>query len=89
MEVISDLDALAAEIAECNDVLTQRGDEAMRHFFQTFRGDFSGQAPMDPFSPAYRAFQMRLHEHICGKTYSPHDKPPRGAPSGMLYQLPW
>ena len=71
MEIISDLDVLAAKIQQCNDILTHQGDDAMRSFFQTFRGDFSGQAPTDPFSPEYRAFQLRLHERICGKPYSP------------------
>ncbi|WP_428375310.1 class I SAM-dependent methyltransferase [Lichenicoccus sp.] len=74
MDTIVDIDVLNTKILECNDVLTCQGDEAMRRFFQTFRGDFSGQAPADPFSEEYRDFQVRLHERICGRPYSPKNE---------------
>ncbi len=74
MEIISDIEALKAKIAACNEVLTTQGDDAMRAFFQTFKGDFSAQAPADPFSDAYRDFQIGLQEHICGRPYSPRNE---------------
>lgn len=74
MQVISNLDELSAKITECNDVLTREGDDAMRRHFETFHGDFSGQAPKDPFSPEYRAFQLHIHERIAGKIYSPQNE---------------
>ena len=74
MQVIRELDALNDKIMECNDVFTQQGDDAMRRHFQTFHGDFSSQAPSDPFSSEYRDFQLRLHERICGKPYSPKNE---------------
>lgn len=74
MQIISDLDELSAKITECNAVLHNESDDAMRRFFETFRGDFSGQTPPDPFSPEYRDFQLHIHERISGKSYSPKNE---------------
>ena len=70
MQTVSDLDELSAKIDAANDILTRDGDAALRAFTQTFRGDFAQQAPPDPFSPEYRAFQLAIHERITGKRYS-------------------
>ena len=69
MEVISSLSELEAKIAECNDLLTHHSDDAMRRLFNTFRMDFSAEAPEDPFSPDYARFQMDIYRAITGKAY--------------------
>lgn len=68
-QIIRTLDALQAKIAECNDALTHQSDDAMRALFSTFVFDFSAEAPADPFDPAYRAFQLRLHQALTGRPY--------------------
>ncbi len=70
MQVISTLAELAAKIAECNGLLVHESDDAMRRMFNTFRMDFSSEAPADPFGPAYREFQMSLYERMAGKPYA-------------------
>ncbi len=74
MQVITSLEALEAKIQECNRVLADESDDAMRQLFQEFRMDFSAQQPPDPFSPEYRDFQLKLYEHIAGKRYSIHNE---------------
>ncbi len=70
LEIVTNLDVLKARIEECNWLLTHVSDDAMRHKFGEFRGDFSGSAPPDPFSAEYRAFQIGIYEHLTDRTYS-------------------
>lgn len=70
MQVITTMEQLDAKIAECNDALNNRSDDAMRALFGGFRVDFSADAPRDPFSPEYRAFQLALYERVTAKAYS-------------------
>ena len=69
MQIVSTIEELERKLAECGDALINGSDDAMRAVFSTFRMDFSGQAPPDPFSHAYRDFQMALYERIAGKPY--------------------
>lgn len=70
MQVITTLEDLAEKIAECNDALTNQGDDALRRLFGGFRLDLSAQFPPDPFSPEYRQFQMDLYGRVTGRSYS-------------------
>ncbi|NPD66426.1 class I SAM-dependent methyltransferase [Lichenicola cladoniae] len=69
MDVIASLADLEIKIAECNHILAHDSDDAMRRLFNSFRMDFSSEAPADPFSPAYRDFQMTLYRTIAGRSY--------------------
>ena len=70
MQIITNLEDLDAKIAECNDTLTNRGNDALLAMFKTFRVELGAHLPPDPFSPAYRDFQLALHARITGKPYS-------------------
>ena len=69
MLVISDLDALVAKVAECNDVLVRDGDDAMRRFFGTFRAERVRRrlrreiAPEGSEKPAHRIVSV-ADEHV-------------------------
>ena len=69
VEVIKSLAELELKIAECNGLLTNESDDAMRRLFNTFRMDFSADAPGDPFSDAYRDHQMAIYRALVGKPY--------------------
>lgn len=69
MDVITSLAELDAKITECNDVLTNQSDDEMRRLFNTFRMDLSGDAPADPFSDAYRDYQLAIYRTFTGRTY--------------------
>ena len=70
VDVIANLDDLRIKIAECDTVLTTESDDAMRLLFNTFRMDFSAEAPSDPFSRQYREFQMSIYRTLAGKPYA-------------------
>ncbi len=69
MQVIRSLEELEAKILECNHALDHQSDDAMRRLFNEFRMDFSDQLPPDPFSPAFRDFQMELYSKLTGRPY--------------------
>ena len=69
MQVIRSLEELQAKILECNNALDHQSDDAMRRLFNEFRMDFSDQLPPDPFSPAFRDFQMELYSKLTGRPY--------------------
>ena len=69
MDVITSLTELEARIHECNAALVEDSDDAMRRLFNTFRMDFSADAPADPHSDAYRDYQLALYQTITGKPY--------------------
>lgn len=73
MQIIRTLDELDAKLAECERATTI-SDTALREVFATFRMDFSGQVPPDPFSDEYRMAQMQLYRHLSGKSYRPENE---------------
>jgi len=68
VQTLTTLDELDRKLRECGDAL-QTSDDAMRSVFQGFRMAFALDHPADPFSEAYRDFQMRLYERIAGRRY--------------------
>lgn len=68
MRILTTLDELEAVLQECNAAASV-SDDRLRDVFKTFRMDFSGELPDDPFDPAYAAAQMRIYERIAGKRY--------------------
>lgn len=73
MQVISNIAALDAKLAEC-DAAGRISDTALREVFKTFRMDFAKTVPSDPFSVEYRDFQMNLYKAISSRTYHPHNE---------------
>ncbi len=69
-EVVTTIEALERRLAEC-DAARAISDDALRASFRGFRMDFSRDMPPDPFSEAYRDFQLALYERIAGKPYHP------------------
>jgi 2-polyprenyl-3-methyl-5-hydroxy-6-metoxy-1,4-benzoquinol methylase len=73
VQVITSLEQLDGKLAECDEAL-KTSDAAMRAVFATFRMDFSTLVPPDPFSAAYREFQMALYTRISGRGYAPQNE---------------
>jgi protein-L-isoaspartate O-methyltransferase len=73
MQTITTLDALDAKLAEC-EAAGRISDDALRQVFTTFQMDISTQVPPDPFSPAYRDFQMAAYRRISGHDYTPRNE---------------
>jgi 2-polyprenyl-3-methyl-5-hydroxy-6-metoxy-1,4-benzoquinol methylase len=68
MQVVRDLNALDAKLAEC-DAALKISDDELRKVFSSFRMDISREVPSDPFSDEYRDFQMALYQRLHGRAY--------------------
>ncbi|MGG5811719.1 class I SAM-dependent methyltransferase [Falsiroseomonas sp. CW058] len=68
MRILADIGELDEMIAAC-DAAEAVSDDALRAVFATFRME-PPPGGADPFSPEYRAAEMRLYETIAGRPYS-------------------
>lgn len=68
MQTLTSLDAVNRKLDECAETIRVAG--SAKALFQSFEMAFATDGPEDPFSPEYRAFQMRVYERVAGKPYA-------------------
>lgn len=68
MQTLETLTELDRKLEECR-LAARESDDALRAAFWAFEGRFALDHPDDPFSEAYRRFQMDLYRRFAGREY--------------------
>src|SRR5262249_24809614 len=70
MRQVSNLEELDRILIEC-DAAAAISDDELRKMFASFSMSLLDKAPPDPFSEAYKTYQMQLYHRLAGKHYAP------------------